>query len=609
MKKLLLFVLIGLWFESFSLAQFASVNTKSKDLIWADSILKVYDSKETNHSYATIIFELSKSYTIFAQYSDTCKMSEILGIKCNTFDKAGNLDSALIACQKALEIFLPICDSLRLVANLVYYSNVHLSLGENEKVVEITESVLDNWNPAWGFTRNKIGIATNRAIALAYMGRTDESLDAFRQVLQSAIKLNNKYEISSAYSNLGAMFGTMANGKDQALLDSTEYYLYKKINLESELDPVGEDLLYSYMNLAVLLINRKRYHSAFVYLDSAQVLAERLGNLNAQINLSFNRSTSYADVGEYLLAYKEMNKMVKLRDSLLTIEKFKSIADMQEKYESAKKEGEIKELKIQNLDSLLKEEKATRSRNIMLFSGVGVLIMALGLWNRLLFTRKSKAAIEKEKEISESLLLNILPAETAKELKEKGHSEANLIDQVTVLFTDFKGFTALSEMVTPKELVHDLHECFSSFDRICEKYGIEKIKTIGDAYMAAGGLPVPNSTHTIDVINAALEMVQVVEDGKARKIAQELPFFEIRVGIHTGPVVAGIVGVKKFQYDIWGDTVNTASRMESSGEVGKVNISGSTFNLVKEYYICTHRGRIKAKGKGALDMYFVEGKA
>lgn len=222
---------------------------------------------------------------------------------------------------------------------------------------------------------------------------------------------------------------------------------------------------------------------------------------------------------------------------------------------------------------------------------------------------KTERDLETEHQRSEQLLLNILPEETARELKDKGSAEARLIDQVTVLFTDFKGFTAMSEKLTPGELVRDLDECFSAFDRICEQHGIEKIKTIGDAYMAAGGLPAPTATHAQDAVRTALDMAEFMAGMKARKIAAGLPFFELRIGLHTGPVVAGIVGIRKFQYDIWGDTVNTASRMESSGEVGRVNISEATHELVKDDFRCAFRGEVEAKGKGRLGMYFVAGNA
>ncbi len=230
-----------------------------------------------------------------------------------------------------------------------------------------------------------------------------------------------------------------------------------------------------------------------------------------------------------------------------------------------------------------------------------------------------------EKRRSDALLLNILPGDVADELKTKGTAEAKLFDQVTVLFTDFKGFTAMSERMSPKDLVHDLHECFSAFDRICVKHGLEKIKTIGDAYMAAGGLPRPNATHAYDVLNAALEIRDFIAQGKEHKQEKGLPWFEIRIGVHSGPVVAGIVGVNKFQYDIWGDTVNTASRMESSGEVGQVNISEATYQLLvgssqlsggdqatgnqqltTPAFHFTPRGKVQAKGKGELHMWFAD---
>jgi class 3 adenylate cyclase len=214
--------------------------------------------------------------------------------------------------------------------------------------------------------------------------------------------------------------------------------------------------------------------------------------------------------------------------------------------------------------------------------------------------------LKQEKDRSESLLLNILPAEVAGELKEKGSAEAKLFENVTVLFTDFKDFTRASERLTPQQLVNELDACFKAFDGIIGKYNLEKIKTVGDAYLAVAGLPLANSNHAVDMVNAALEIRNFMLGRKSQFAQPPIETFEIRIGLNSGQVVAGIVGIKKFAYDIWGDTVNTAARMEQNGEAGKVNISQTTYVLVKDKFNCTHRGKIEAKNKGEIDMYFVE---
>jgi class 3 adenylate cyclase len=238
-------------------------------------------------------------------------------------------------------------------------------------------------------------------------------------------------------------------------------------------------------------------------------------------------------------------------------------------------------------------------RNIFM-GGCTLLLIFSGVF----FVQRNK--IKKGKKLSDELLLNILPSSIAEELKSKGNAESKLIDDVTVLFTDFKGFTQLSEQFTPQELVAEINECFSAFDQIMIKHNVEKIKTIGDSYMAAGGLPTSNKTHAHDVVHAALEIQQFMASYKKEREEAGKLFFEIRIGIHSGPVVAGIVGIRKFAYDIWGDTVNTASRMESSGEVGKVNVSETTYNLTQDKFSFTNRGKIDAKGKGEINMYFAE---
>lgn len=208
-------------------------------------------------------------------------------------------------------------------------------------------------------------------------------------------------------------------------------------------------------------------------------------------------------------------------------------------------------------------------------------------------------AIEQEK--TEQLLRNILPVEIANELKEKGKSDAKLYRNVTVLFTDFAGFTQIAEKLSPTELVGEIHKHFTAFDAIIGKHGMEKIKTIGDAYLAVCGLPKEVESHAQNAVMAALD----IRDYMQTNINNE---FKVRIGIHSGPVVAGIVGVKKYAYDIWGDTVNTASRLESTGTVGKVNISSKTHELIKNDFACEYRGKLNAKGKGDIDMYFVERK-
>ena len=208
---------------------------------------------------------------------------------------------------------------------------------------------------------------------------------------------------------------------------------------------------------------------------------------------------------------------------------------------------------------------------------------------------------------TDELLLNILPKEIAAELKETGVTRAKDFDNVTVLFTDFENFTLIAEQMSAQELVNEIHYCYSAFDQIISVHGLEKIKTIGDSYMCVAGVPVDRETHAVDAVMAAMEIKAFVDREHQIRQAKGQMSFNIRIGLHSGPVVAGILGLKKFAYDIWGDTVNIASRLESSGEPGKVNISGSTYELVKDRFACQYRGKIEAKHKGEIDMYFVEG--
>ena len=230
--------------------------------------------------------------------------------------------------------------------------------------------------------------------------------------------------------------------------------------------------------------------------------------------------------------------------------------------------------------------------------------MAFGLYRRNKFIKRTSEIIEKEKNRSDELLLNILPEEIAKELKNQGKVISSRFESVSVLFTDFKDFTGYSENVSPEILVESVDYYFSKFDEIMDKYHLEKIKTVGDSYMCAGGLPFPTTDHAFKTVMAGIEIAEFVEKNREPSNSKMIPF-EVRIGINSGPVVAGVVGEKKFAYDIWGDTVNIASRMESNSEPGCINISENTYNLIKEHFNCRYRGEIAVKNKGMMKMFYV----
>ncbi|MBD3639037.1 MAG: hypothetical protein HUJ25_16905 [Crocinitomicaceae bacterium] len=211
--------------------------------------------------------------------------------------------------------------------------------------------------------------------------------------------------------------------------------------------------------------------------------------------------------------------------------------------------------------------------------------------------------LEKEKVKVEQLLLNILPEGTAEELKNKGRSKARYYRNVSVLFTDFVGFSKIAEDMKPQDLVLQLDGYFSKFDEIIEKYDLEKIKTIGDSYMCAGGVPIRNKSNAIEVTLAALE----IKNYMSERAEKEPNTWKIRIGINTGEVIAGVIGLKRFAYDIWGASVNQAQRMEMHGQPGIVNVSGNTYEFIAPYFECNYRGKIQTKHKGMLDMYSVKG--
>lgn len=312
-------------------------------------------------------------------------------------------------------------------------------------------------------------------------------------------------------------------------------------------------------------------------------------------------SIAYAELRDFNKAYRYEKLLTGIKDTLYNTDEDKKIQQLQFNADIEKKESEI-----QLQDVTIQRQKAI---NVAAgISGSLLILMLMGVYQRYKYIRKTNKIIQDERDRSKELLLNILPEETARELETNGHAQTRYYESVTVLFTDFKGFSTIAGKLSPQELVAELNDYFMAFDEIMGKYNLEKIKTIGDAYMCAGGIPTSNTTHPLDAVNAAIAMQEYMMKKNDLRKEKNLECWELRVGLHTGPIVAGVVGKKKYAYDIWGDTVNIASRMESNGEPGKVNISASTYQHIKEHYQCLYRGKISAKNIGEVDMYFIESK-
>ena len=380
-------------------------------------------------------------------------------------------------------------------------------------------------------------------------------------------------------------------------------FFHEKLNDKEGLADGYNDIAKTYGQLG-------QHEEALVYVQKALSIARRAGLLDDVRYAYTVYEGIYKDMGDFESALVYSHKVEEIKDSLMTVEKMEQANRLKLLHERESKR--IQEIEFQK-DQALREERA-RLTFVSLAAGLLLLsLYALFSYNRYrMKTRANRELEEKNEEIdlerrrSDALLLNILPEQTAEELKKTGKAQAQKYEEVSVLFCDFKGFTRISEQLSPEELVDELDYCFRVFDNIIDDYGIEKIKTIGDAYMAAAGLPTPHGHHAHDVVNAGLEIQDFLEKLKNERLEQNKLAFEARIGIHTGPVISGVVGSKKFAYDIWGDTVNTASRLESAGKAGKVNISQSTYERIKDDFQCKYRGKIEVKNKDDIDMYFVE---
>lgn len=610
----------------------------------SDSLKSLIGNAKADTATVNLLIALSKSY--FNSNPDSsikdAELAKRLAQKINfkkgialssknigiAYYMKGNYVEAINNWNDAKAVFDSIGDKAGVANMLSNQGAVFFNQGDEAKALELHLQSLKMSETINDTLRIITSLVNIGSVYTNKQATYKKALDYLLRAYGIAKKINDTYLIGTSTANLGETY--------YKLNDDSTAMIYLKESIKAY--EGTEDAPYSMNYLGRVYVRQKKYDLALKIHQNAYDIARKLetkldmtqslvglaqayyanGNVDAaieayrkslNISLELNAnietkdayeglSKAYESKGNYTEAYNYQGLLLSIKDSIYNFNTAKKLGTLQFGFDLDKKQNEVnlltKDKEIQEQE--IKRQKLVRNGFI---GGFAVVLLFAGVF------LKQRMRISKEKKRSDELLLNILPEEVAEELKEKGSADAQQIDEVTVLFTDFKGFTQLSEKLTPKQLVFEINECFSAFDHIMQKHGVEKIKTIGDAYMAAGGLPTPNTTHPVDVVKAALDIQKFMLELKEKKQAEGKLFFEIRIGVHTGPVVAGIVGVKKFAYDIWGDTVNTASRMESSGEIGRVNISGSTFQLIKDLFVCEHRGKISAKNKGEIDMYFV----
>ncbi|WP_178988486.1 adenylate/guanylate cyclase domain-containing protein [Winogradskyella schleiferi] len=508
--------------------------------------------------------------------------------KGNTNRFAGNLNNALNAFFKSVEVAMKFEYIAGQGAANIAIADVYSEMGNSTNAATYYDKGIQ-------FLR-KTNDTESLATALLNAGDEAFNTDNYNLALEyfeesGILFKNDNYLIGTAYNlgNIGMVYAEQ--GKDEL----AESNINEAIAILEELEdyyPISVYLTY----MSDIYSRKKDFNTALAYLHRSLNLAQQYG-LKDQISDANLKLTEFHErKGDSATAYKFFKEHIEYRDLVINLKSVQETADLRTNFEVSQEQAKTE----------ISEQKRKTER-LALWSTLGVLfligVLAYGLFKKNKFVRKTNKIIAFEKDRSDKLLLNILPEETAQELKDKGRVEAKQYPSATVLFSDFKGFTSYAENLSPEQLVQTIDYYFSKFDLIMETYGLEKIKTIGDAYMAVGGLSYDNVDQAKEMVLAAKEMNEFV--AQAKNDDTTTATFDIRIGINTGPVVAGVVGTKKFAYDIWGDTVNIASRMESNSEPGRINISEHTYEIIKHDFDCEYRGEIAVKNRGVLKMYFL----
>ena len=543
------------------------------------------------------------------------------------YKEQGFYDAAITCYEEALRLAEENGNRKNVAVILNNIGSIYKLYGIYDKALEFHEKSLR--------IKQEIGDEQGRAYSLNNIGmvyydwqKYQEALRNFEEALAIEFIMEDKALIAKLYNNLGLVFFELEE------YDSASLYYHKALDMNIESGLKG-GVAAQYNNLGMMYLKRKDYDQAGKFLvlalDTYEDLNLRTESVQVLSNLGYNEglrgnyskafnylkqsvdlatelnladylknnylrlSDIYEKTGAHNLALDYFKRASEIKDSLFTSESHRQIAGFEVKYESERKQ---KEIEISNLK--LKRQKTFKNSLLGIVSLI--LVMTLVVFYFLRLRTRDNRIIQSEKMKSDRLLLNVLPEKVAEDLKNSGVTVPESFEEVSVLFTDLCNFTELSAGLTPEYIIEELNQVFSMFDSIIEKHHCERIKTIGDAYMAVCGLPLPDPDHAVNIVSAALEILDYMEE--RRKLSPVK--WQIRIGIDSGKVVAGVVGVKKYIYDVFGDTVNTASRMQSISEPMKINVTEKTYLLVKDAFHFTERDAVNIKGKGEMKMYFVD---
>jgi adenylate cyclase len=536
--------------------------------------------------------------TIYSNQSDTLGLSRVQNNIGSVYQTVGDNIKALEFFIKSLRNGEVVNDHVRIGTAYVNIGTVY-SNDENtyDQAIENYQKSIAYWNELdeadalWPLS------VVNYNIGEIYIlkGQPEESLSFLNEALEG-------------WREVGYDPATPLNLLGRAYLDMKQYeraYQYFEEALSSALenDTKGEQAL-AYIGLGNTLAGQGNPGPAIDFYEQGLVIAEQIGTLKEQSEAWKGLSLAYAETNDFQKAFSAQRNYNVVQDSIRSEEYINTMSNLRTSFDLERKEREIDLLNAENELKELQIEQSQRNEQLyLIIMGLFLAIIA-GFVFQYFYIRRTNKRLAFERNRSDQILLNILPKETADELKEKGYVEAQEFKQITVLFTDFKAFSLITERISAERLVKSVDYYFKNFDEITERNNLEKIKTIGDAYMCAGGLPSPNNTHVRDAYKAAFEILHFVKETEMNPPKGIYPF-QIRIGLNSGPVVAGVVGTKKFAYDIWGNTVNIAARMESGSETGRINVSESIYQELKSEHRFTYRGELKVKNQ-VFKMYFAE---